>query len=380
MKKFICVLLSLIVVASLITISVSAIDVPTSATPLAVDTHLRFCFAQYPYDHWYSGDSSPLLDDWQDGTLIEQTPIVYPSVIFGNGFATYDIQDTTTYYMQYELTTQDTAYFYGMTTNAAFYKLVPSQLLRDIYGNYTSTDTSVTMDPRNFGLVTLSEISREISTTVTQVGSQTYRVGLAFSTKAEVEPLALSAIMFTSVGVLDEKDRLEFVSFQAWTDENLSIYEDLVAGKLDDINNSIQDVGDQISGSVNDAADQITGSIEEGFEDLNNTLIGNDDEVVDNTGVGNSVDELGQLEDNINSQITSPITLPDGSSINVDGNALGNINDYITQQFDPEGYDLTTGQQIAKVFNYFMPYMGTVIFLNLMLGLSLAFLRGKTNA
>lgn len=48
----------------------------------------------------------------------------------------------------------------------------------DIFGNYTTGDTQAVSDPRDYHFKSLSDISRDITTQVSQVGSQTYRVGL----------------------------------------------------------------------------------------------------------------------------------------------------------------------------------------------------------
>lgn len=375
MKKIYAILISCVLIISL-AISASAIDVPTSATPLAVDYYLRFVFSQYSYTHWYSADISTLLDEWQDGTLLDQNPIVYPAVIFGNEFNDYVLQGTTTYYMQYELTTQSEGYFYGLSTNAAFYKLVSEPFLNDVFGNYISDDTQVVDDPRNFHFKSLSEVAREVTTQVNQVGSQTYRVGLIFSTKADIEDSEFRAMLLTSIGTLDEKDRLEFVSFQAWTDENLSIYEDLVAGKLDDINGSIQDVGnkvDEVGDKVDQAADQITGAL----DDLNDTMVG--DPIEDNTGFSEQLTELKDIEDEIQDTVFNNITA-DNVTIAFDGDVLTNIRHYLVNKFDPQDFEASVGTQIAAIFEIFMPYVGIVVWFNLALGLALGFVRGRTDA
>lgn len=124
--KIITVILTFVLLVSLLTLSVGAIDVPTSATPLELDYYLRLISSQYPYNNWYSSDTSTLLDEWQDGSINDQSPIVYPAVIFGNEFNDYVLHGTTTYYMQFELTTQSEAYFYGLTSNASFLSLLPS--------------------------------------------------------------------------------------------------------------------------------------------------------------------------------------------------------------------------------------------------------------
>lgn len=375
--KILTVVLTLILVVSLLTVSIAAVDVPTSATPLAVDYYLRFISSQYPYNNWYSSDTSTLMSDWQDGSLNDQSPIVYPAVIFSDGFITYDLQDTTTYYMQYELTTESSNYFFGMTTNASFYKLVPESLLMDLFGQYTLDETQAVEDPREYDLVTLSDVAREITTEVSQIGSNKYRVGLIFSTKNGVAASNFSAMLFTSVGTLDESDRLEFLSFQAWTDESLSIYEDLINGQLTDINSSIKD----LESSVNDAADQAhddAEDIKDGLSGIHDTLIG--DPYQDNTGFNDELDNLKDIEQSIQDAVFNDITASDGTTIKIDGNVLTNIKNYLVTNFNPQDYDSTAGAQISTVFETFIPYFGIVVWFNLALGLALGFIRGRTDA
>ena len=374
--KIITVILTFVLLVSLFTLSVGAIDVPTSATPLELDYYLRLISSQYPYNNWYSSDTSTLLDEWQDGSLNDQSPIVYPAVIFGNEFNDYVLRGTTTYYMQFELTTQSEAYFYGLTSNASFFKLVTAPYLIDIFGNYTTGDTQAVSDPRDYHFKSLSDISRDITTQVSQVGSQTYRVGFIFSTKGDIEESQFRALLLTSIGTLDESDRLVLKSFEAWTDENLSIYEDLVAGKLDDINGSINDVGnkvDDVGNKVDQAADQITGAL----DDLNDTMIG--EPIEDNTGFSDELNSLTNIENSIKESVFNNITI-DNESIAIDSNILNSAKDFIVSKYNPETYNATAGSQLSKVFETFMPYVGIVVWFNLMLALALGFVRGRSNA
>lgn len=375
MKKVYVIILSFVFIISL-SLSAFAIDVPASATPLELDFYLRFISSQYPYSNWYSSNTSTLLDEWQDGSLNDQSPIVFPSVIFGDGFLTYDLKDTTTYYMQYEIETVNSNYFFSLTTNANFYQLVPESVLMDVFGDYSSTDTQAVNDPRDYSFVTLSEISREITTEVTQIGSNKYRIGLIFSTKNGVEDSNFSAMLFNSIGALDASDRLEFISFNAWTDESLSIYEDLVNGQLTDINNSIKD----LEGSVNDAADQAHNDaedIKDSLSGITDTLIGSP--IEDNTGFSDEIDSLTSIENSIKESVFNNITI-DNESIAIDSNILNSAKDFIVSKYNPETYNSTAGSQLSKVFETFMPYVGIVVWFNLMLALALGFVRGRSNA
>lgn len=383
MKKILCILLSVFIVASLITISVSAIDVPDSATPLSVPFVLRFVTSQNPHTYWYSVPQSPYLSEWQDGTVADSSPIIYPSVIFKGDHQVqdYHLRDTTTYYIQYELYSDD--YVYGMSTNASFYKLVPEEYISAIFGQYNLETASQVHNPEEYDLPRISDVAREVSTEVTQVGGHTFRVSFAFSTKAGVEESEYQAIMFSSIGALEDGGNLMLKEFYAWTDENLSIYEDLVAGKLDgilgavtDLGNDINDAADQAHDDAEDIKDGISG-ITGALDDVKDTLVG--EPIEDNTGFSEELIELKEVEDSIQDAVFNNMNI-DGTSIAIDGDVLTNIKHYLVNKFNPQDYEAVAGVQITRVFEAFMPYMGIVVWFNLALGLALGFIRGRTHA
>lgn len=128
----------------------------------------------------------------------------------------------------------------------------------------------------------------------------------------------------------------------------------------------------------------IKNAIEEGFKDtnasldeINNTLTGDGEYTPPDPELNSSISDLSDKEDELNELISAPITLPDGSVIQMDENSLESIKLYIKTAYDAPEYDATAGQQYSKVFEVFMPYLGTVVFLSLFLGLGIAFLTGR---
>lgn len=128
----------------------------------------------------------------------------------------------------------------------------------------------------------------------------------------------------------------------------------------------------------------IKNAIEEGFadtnaslEEINNTLTGDGEYTPPDPELDSSISDLSDKEDELNELITAPIELPDGTVIQTDANSIENIKLYIKTAYNAPEYDKTAGQQYTKVFEVFMPYLGTVVFLSLFLGLGIAFLTGR---
>lgn len=372
MKRIIIAFISCILIASLISLTVSAIEVPSSASPLSVPIKPRFIFANYPYTQWYVSNTTTLLDEWQYGELMDQSPIISPGIIFteDQDEATYMLQDTTTYYFQYELTTTNNIAIYGLSTNAEIYRAVPNFMITEVFGDITESGTQVGRDFRNYldWCPELKEISRNIDTEVTQIGSSKFRIKFVFSTKSGIEDDKFCGMLLFSNGVLQISDRLEFISVQAWSDESLSIYEELVSGQLKDINDSINNV----NGSIIDGFD----GIQESLDDLNDTLIG--PEVNVDPSLDNATDELEDLQAEVDRLISNQTHNDESFSVNT--GSLDTIKNYIFSNYHPEDYNSDVGSEISKVFNLFMPYVGIVVWINLTLGVSLSFIRGHQDA
>lgn len=372
MKRIIIALISCILIASLVSISVFSIEVPSTASPLTVPIKPRFIFSNYPYTQWYVSNTTSLVDDWQYGELNDQSPIIAPGIIFteDQDEATYYLKDTTTYYFQYELTTNNSTPFFGISTNAEIYRAVPNFMITEIFGDISVDTTQVGRDFRNYldWCPEIKDISRNIDTQVTQFGSAKYRIQFVFSTKSGIEDDKFCGMLLFSNGSIDEDDRLEFISVQAWSDESLSIYEELVSGQLKDINDSINNV----NGSIIDGFD----GIQESLDDLNDTLIG--PEVNVDPSLDNATDELEDLQSEVDRLISNQTHNDESFAVNT--GSLDTIKNYIFSNYHPEDYNGDVGSEISKVFNLFMPYVGIVVWINLTLGVALSFIRGHQDA
>lgn len=373
MKKLFPLSISIILIASLLILPISAaIEVPSSASSLTVDIKPRFIFANYPYSTWYVSNTTPLIDDWQYGELNDQSPIVAPGIIFteDQDEATYMLKDTTTYYFQYELTTNNNTPFFGISTNAEIYRAVPNFMITEVFGDISVDTTQVGRDFRNYldWCPELKDISRNIDTQVTQFGSSKYRIQFVFNTKSGVEAQKLCGMLLFSNGLLDEDDRLEFISVQAWSDESLSIYEELVSGQLKDINDSIND----LNGTIVDGFEGLQGTL----EDMNDTIVG--PEVNVDPTLNNSSSELEDLQAEVDRLISNQTHNDESFSVNT--GSLDNIKNYIFSNYHPEDYSGIVGSEISKVFNMFLPYVGVVVWINLSLGVALSFIRGHQDA
>lgn len=372
MNRIIIAIISCILIASLVSISVSAIDVPTTASPLDIPISTRFVFSQYPYTNWYVGTSTPSIDDWQYGELNDQSPIIVPGLIFTeeNELADFILEDTTTYYLQYELQTDNGTPFFGLATNAEIYRAVPDNLMMEVFGNVHDTSTQVGNDFRNYldHLPELKDISRNVDTEITQIGSNKFRVKFVFSTKAGVSTSRYCGMLLNCNGTLDSNDRLSFISVQAWSDETLSIYEDLVSGKLSDIESSINDV----NSSIINGFDGLQGSL----DSIEDSLIG--PEVETDPSLDNATDELEDLQAEVDRLISNQTHNDESFAVNT--GSLDTIKNYIFSNYHPEDYSGDVGSEISKVFNLFMPYVGIVVWINLTLGVALSFIRGHQDA
>lgn len=129
---------------------------------------------------------------------------------------------------------------------------------------------------------------------------------------------------------------------------------------------------------------EIKDSIDSGFADVNGNLediegiLSSDpSHTPDTSTLGEDIEELENIEGEINAAITRPILLPDGTTIQTDANTLSSIRDWMVATYNAPEYDALVGFQYARVFETFMPYLGSVVFISLLLGLVIAFLTGR---
>lgn len=128
----------------------------------------------------------------------------------------------------------------------------------------------------------------------------------------------------------------------------------------------------------------IKNAIEDGFketnanlEDIEYALTG--DGVYDppDPAMQEGIEDLSGKEQEVMNEVLKPIELPDGSIVQMDQNTLEAVKLYISNSYDAPDYEQDMGDQIEKIFDIFMPYLGTVIFLSLFLGLAISFLTGR---
>lgn len=147
-------------------------------------------------------------------------------------------------------------------------------------------------------------------------------------------------------------------------------------------NAEILKVQQEIKNSVDSGFSEVNGNLEKidgTLNDIENALVSDPNHTPDTSTLGEDVGELTEVEGQINEAITKPLTLPDGSTIQTDADTLINIRDWLKSYYHAPEYDADVGKEYARVFETFMPYLGSVIFISLLLGLILAFLTGRRN-
>lgn len=123
-----------------------------------------------------------------------------------------------------------------------------------------------------------------------------------------------------------------------------------------------------IQNNADSNADKIAGVIQ-----------GNPEDYPSETGIGNLGNDMENAENAVNEKIYADLTLPDGSTVGVDGNSLSNIRFFFEGQYGQYKYNNSAGNMYAQIIETFMPYVGMAVFMSLMLGVALGFLRGYSN-
>lgn len=151
-------------------------------------------------------------------------------------------------------------------------------------------------------------------------------------------------------------------SIEMYRDYDQQVYQDLVYQQQQAIKNEIEKGFDQTNDSLGEIKDALTG-----------------DGVYDppDPSFQQGIDNLGDKEAEVMENITQPIKLPNGTTVQIDQNTLNTLKVYYNTAYNAPTYEETMGDQIEKIFDIFMPYLGTVIYLSLFLGLAIAFLTGR---
>lgn len=152
------------------------------------------------------------------------------------------------------------------------------------------------------------------------------------------------------------------VNIEVYKDYEQQVYQDLVYQQQQAIKNEIEKGFEQTNDSLGEIKDALTG-----------------DGVYDppDPDFQDGVDNLGSKEEEIMDSISQPIKLPNGSTVQVNQDTLNTLKVYYDTAYNAPTYEETMGDQIEKIFDIFMPYLGTVIYLSLFLGLAIAFLTGR---
>lgn len=126
----------------------------------------------------------------------------------------------------------------------------------------------------------------------------------------------------------------------------------------------------EIKDSITSGFGEVNGNLQD-IEDILTTAPGIQE---NDTGLDSAVSDLVDLENEIQDGLEQIISLPDGTQIQIDSHTLGNIGSWIKDYYKAPEYEADVGLLYNKVFDVFMPYVGTIIFISLMLSIALGFL------
>ena len=345
MKKYICILMIVIMVTSL-SLSAGAENVDITNWGYVYGT---YSIATQTYGNWITGqayDSLPwdVTIDLSDRTLLYVASLDY-------------ITDKTPFEQFY------TYHFtYSLTTN----ENISSWLLSSVKTSTYAGMAQYRQDPLNKG-VALDDIFEYSSVYVKNTtANNTIKLDVIFSVTTQTDyctifPLFLYAnASSSSVSGLT----IQLDSFTAVRDYDQEFYNSESAKLQQEIKDSIDSGFADVNGNL---------------EDIEGILSEDPSHTPDTSTLGEDIDELADIDAEINAAITKPITLPDGTTIQTDANTLSSIKDWMISTYNAPEYDSTAGEQYARVFEVFMPYLGSVIFISLLLGLVIAFLTGRRN-
>lgn len=370
MRRLFVILISFCLLVSLTLPALAWESLPDTVEPIVTNWVPRFIYYNNERSIWFSRNRSPSNNYWNSNSLdtgISDTSMVVPSVLLVDSTlsSVYTFEGATTYYIEFTYKASAAANeWLDFSTNPNTWYFVPSDNISTIYGDISSDQVTVP-EPDVSLMYKLSTLCSDVSITNTMLDTLTVRIRVAFRTNNQVDQLSLSGLYMPISAMTEFNGNFTINQFAGWIDPDGGTYDQVVVEGLVNINNTLED--------INAAVDSFR-------SDINNTLTGDPSDYQDNSGVFDVVDDLTDKEDEINDLIYTPVTLPDGTIVNIDSNTLNNFKDYIYSHYDPVDYDSSVGSELTKVFETFMPYVGVVVFLNLMLGAVLAFLRGRSNA
>lgn len=399
LKKVYIIGLSILIVLSLAIPSFAAVspEAPEGATPIVIPWTARYLYRMRSNDQWYSSDHTPTVEDFyaENGVSDDQIAVV-PSVVFEKNRDVYFLQELMTYHMEYIVTSvpDDAIDFWAYNTNINEFRFV--QHSSDVFGNISNSLVSST-GPYNGTFLPHELGITDTAIGITGIGSSSYKIQFTFSTPYDLQNIVqIYGICFPSTGYLSEPGNFVLTDFVAYSDPRGSYFDQLqlqaaianmqlLNGILESsvlTNEQLSYVGEAL-GQQNELLqnqNQLINSQNQLIGQQNSMLEGNPNDYQDDSGFDSAAGELEDLENEINDQITQDVTLPDGSSHEMNGELIGDLKEDFMDRWDPQDYEASAGREIARIFDMFYPYVGVAIFLNLTLAVILSFLRGRANA
>lgn len=126
----------------------------------------------------------------------------------------------------------------------------------------------------------------------------------------------------------------------------------------------------EIKDSITTGFGEVNGNLQD-IEDILTTAPGIQE---NDTGLDGSVSELIGVEESIQDGLNQVISLPDGTQMQIDSNTLLNIRSWWSDYYKAPEYEAEVGLLYNRVFDVFMPYVGTIVFISLILSIGLGFL------
>lgn len=372
LKKVYIIGLSILIVLSLAIPSFAWSELPEDSSYLNMTWSNRWIYWDRNNSVWYSRNRSPslLLDnDWNSSLQGSVFSYVTPAIIFSDAPLNdpYILQSATTYYMEYVILGTEPMFSYN--ANPDNYWFVTKDNLSNVFGDWSNSQVTVSDPFNNNYKVPITNVTTDRSYSETANGSKSYRIRFAFTTNAGVSDLNLAAIMMPSSGYYENQAANMYISaFTAWYDPTGDIYDTVVAEGINKVNTNLEHIQTQIDGLGSQLGD------------IQDSIEGDPNDYQDNSGFDSAAGDYEDLENQINDQISGNITLPDGSSIPTNGGVFTGITSWFKNNFSPQDYESSAGNQISRVFEFFLPFVGIPILINLTLAVILSFLRGRSNA
>jgi hypothetical protein len=400
LKKVYLISLSFLLLLALTIPSFAAVspEAPEGATPIAIPWTARYLYRMRSNAQWYSSDHTPTVEDFYgDNGVSDDQIAVVPSVVFEKNRNVYYLQGLMTYHMEYIVSSvpDDAIDFWAYNTNINEFRFVPhatNVVFGQIENSLVSSD-----GPYNSTFLFQELGITDTAIGITGIGSSSYKIQFTFSTPLQFDDMyQIYGICFPSTGFLSEPGNFVLTDFVAYSDPRGSYFDqlqlqatianmELLYGILENgtlTNEQLSYVGQALGEQIDliEHQNELINSQNGYLGQQNSMLQGDPNDYQDDSGFDSAAGELEDLENEINDQITQDVTLPDGSSHEMNGELIGDLKEDFMDRWDPQDYEASAGREIARIFDMFYPYVGVAIFLNLTLAVILSFLRGRANA